>query len=307
MSNPAWGQISIVASKGIRQLRSDPTALAAAYEHCSALARAHYENFPVASWLLPARMRPHIAAIYAFARTADDFADEPGRSREERLALLDQWRAMLHEAARGEDSAHPVFRALAHSMRECDLPVDLLDDLLSAFRQDVLINRYRTWDEVMDYCRRSANPVGRLVLRVAGVREQDADRASDALCSGLQLANFWQDFGVDWSRGRLYVPREESDRSGASESDLAAGRMTIEWKSALRAGVARTRALFEAGRPVTGAVRGRLRFELRATWAGGMRILDKIERLDYDTLHSRPTIGKGDLPAVAAATLLGKP
>lgn len=297
-----------------RRLRSDPQpgvraggGLGDAYAHCAAIARAHYENFPVASWLLPARMRPHIAAIYAFARTADDFADEPGRTDAERLQLLDEWRAMLHSAAAGDEAANPIFRALAHTVRTCDLPIELLDDLLSAFRQDVLVHRYATWHEVLDYCRRSANPVGRLVLRVAGIRTEHADRASDALCSALQLANFWQDFGVDWSRGRLYVPAEEVANAGASEVDLHSGTMTPEWKAALRACVAATRQLFEAGRPVAEAVQGRLRYELRATWAGGVRILDKIEQLDYDTLHVRPTIGTRDLPALAAATLTGKP
>ena len=304
----------------IRQLRSDPNGsgggvgvgalgvgeLHDAYEHCAAIARSHYENFPVASWLLPAQMRPHIAAIYAFARTADDFADEPGRADDERLQLLDEWRDMLHAAGRGENVANPIFTALADTIRRCDLPVGLLDDLLSAFRQDVVVHRYAGWTDVLDYCRRSANPVGRLVLRVAGVRSDRADRASDALCSALQLANFWQDFGVDWSRGRLYVPRDEMVRTGASERDLDANVMTPEWKAAMRACVAVTRQLFDAGRPVADAVRGRLRYELRATWAGGVRILDKIEQLDYDTLHARPTIGKRDIPALAAATLIGK-
>ena len=287
--------------------RHEPAgALEKAYEHCAAIARAHYENFPVASWLLPAQMRPHIAAIYAFARTADDFADEPGRVDDERLRLLAEWRGMLHAAGRGEAVANPIFVALADTIRRCDLPVGLLDDLLSAFRQDVLVHRYAGWTDVLDYCRRSANPVGRLVLRVAGVRSDRADRASDALCSALQLANFWQDFGIDWSRGRLYVPRDEMVRAGASEQDLDKHVMTAEWKVAMRACVAVTRQLFDAGRPVADAVRGRLRYELRATWAGGVRILDKIEQLDYDTLHARPTIGKRDIPALAAATLIGK-
>ena len=249
-------------------MRSDP-----AYRHCAEIARAHYENFPVASWLVPADMRPHIAAIYAFARTADDFADEPGRSPDERLRLLDDWRAQLHRAAAGTEAHHPIFIALAQTIADRSLPVQLLDDLLSAFRQDVTVTRYETWDDVLDYCRRSANPVGRLVLRVAGVDNGEADRASDALCTALQLTNFWQDFGVDWQRGRLYVPREEVARAGAREQDLDARRMTPEWKSALRACVIVTRALFEAGRPVTGFVSGRLRLELRATWAGGMRVL----------------------------------
>ena len=260
----------------------------------------------MASWLLPAAMRPHIAAIYAFARAADDFADEPGRSPDERYGLLNAWRAKLFRAAAGT-AEDPVFIALADTIRARQLPLQLFDDLLSAFRQDVSVHRYETWDDVLDYCRRSANPVGRLVLRVAGVNDADADRASDALCTALQLTNFWQDFGVDWSRGRLYIPRDEVTRTGAREADLDAKRMTPEWKAAMRACIVITRALFEAGRPVTDAVSGRLRLELRATWFGGMRILEKIEDLDYDTLNHRPTVGKRDAAGLALRTLAGKP
>ena len=281
-------------------------SLDAAYAHCAALAHRHYENFPVASWLLPGPMRPHIAAIYAFARTADDYADQPERAPEERLRLLHGWRAKLHRAVRGEHEPDLVFVALGATIRRSDLPVQLFDDLLSAFCQDVTVHRYDTWDDVMDYCRRSANPVGRLVLRVAGVRNEAADRSSDALCTALQLANFWQDFGVDWHHGRLYVPREEMSGAGAAEDDLDLRRMTPQWKSAMRACVVRTRALFDAGRPVADAVRGRLRLELRATWLGGTRILGKIERLDYDTLNSRPKLDATDALSILTATLLWK-
>jgi squalene synthase HpnC len=267
-----------------------PASLDAAYAHCAALAYQHYENFPVASWLLPRQMRPHIAAVYAFARTADDFADSPDRTPDERLRLLNEWRAKLHRTLRGEREDDPVFIALGASIRRCDLPVQLFEDLLSAFRQDVTVHRYDTWDEVLDYCRRSANPVGRLVLRIAGVHSEDACRSSDALCTALQLANFWQDLGPDWHNGRLYVPREEADGAGASEKDLGGQRLNPEWRAAVRACVVTTRALFEAGRPVADAVHGRLRLELRATWLGGSRILDKIERLDCDTMATRPVL-----------------
>ena len=170
--------------------------LRAAYAFCEKMAAGHYENFPVASVLLPRRMRPHIAAIYAFARTADDVADEPGREPSERLSLLEDLGERLDEAARGSAS-DPIFIALADTIERCALPVALLHDLLSAFRQDVTVHRYATWTDVDDYCRRSANPVGRLVLRVAGVHDSAADRASDDVCTALQLANFWQDFGRD--------------------------------------------------------------------------------------------------------------
>jgi squalene synthase HpnC len=274
-------------------------ALRAAYAHCQTLAREHYENFPVASVLLPARMRPHIAAIYAFARTADDFADEDGRPACERLDLLDTWEERLREAARGAPGPDPIFVALADTMERCDLPVQLLADLLSAFRQDVIVHRYAAWTDVLDYCRRSANPVGRLVLGVAGVRDEPTARASDAVCTALQLANFWQDFGADFRNGRLYVPAEEMMAHGASEQELHGPRLSPAWIGTMRGCVARTRALFTAGRPVADAVSGRLRWELRATWLGGVRILDRIHALGYDTLHHRPALSAADAVAIA--------
>lgn len=278
---------------------------AAAYAYCERLAREHYENFPVASVLLPKRMRPHIAAIYAFARTADDFADEPGRDPQERLRLLDDFEVRLRGIANGDapDPDDAIFIALRDTIERCSLPVQLLSDLLSAFRQDVLVHRYERWADVDDYCRRSANPVGRLVLRVAGVHDEQADRASDAVCTALQLANFWQDFGRDWTNGRLYVPLEEMRRHGASEADLDAGTMTPEWISTMRRCVSRTHDLFALGRPVAGHVTGRLRFELRATWLGGVRILEKIEALGYDTLHRRPKLTAADAARIMAGAL----
>jgi hydroxysqualene synthase len=285
--------------------------LAEAYAFCERLAREHYENFPVASRLLPAPMRPHIAAIYAFARMADDLADEPGLPDDERLRLLAGWEAHLspvggerHHAGRlvgggGDDAAtRQVFAALHGTIERCNLPVQLFHDLISAFRQDVTVHRYDTWDEVMDYCRRSANPVGRLVLRVAGYDDPKLDAASDALCTALQLANFWQDFARDWTNGRLYVPAEEWTRAGADLADLDARRAAPAWRAALASSSARTRALFAAGRPVCDGVRGRLKWELRLTWLGGSRILDKLERRGYDVFHYRPTLGAADAPAL---------
>jgi phytoene synthase len=200
-------------------------------------------------------------------------------------------------------AADHIFIALRDTMDRCALPVELFEDLLSAFRQDVTVHRYDTWNDVLDYCRRSANPVGRLVLRVAGVRRDDADRASDAVCTALQLANFWQDFGTDWRNGRLYLPAEGSRLYGAHEENLVRSDMTPAWRTAMRASVDATRQLFADGRPVTDFVRGRLRWELRATWLGGMRILDKVEALDYDTLHSRPTLRSADAAAIALGVL----
>ncbi len=274
--------------------------LAGAYAYCERLARSHYENFPVASHLLPARMRPHIAAVYAFARLADDMADEGERPDVDRLADLEAWDACLNAAAlgavqRGERHAE-VFLALRHTMEECRLPVGLLHDLTSAFKQDVIVKRYATWDEVMDYCRRSANPVGRLVLRIAGHDRPDLDAASDAVCTALQLTNFWQDLEIDWTRGRLYVPASIWQPAGAQERDLTARRMTPAWRTALTDVAGRTRQLFRAGAPVADGVGGRLRWELRATWLGGVQILDKLEAAGYDVFQTRPSLTALDVP-----------
>jgi squalene synthase HpnC len=176
------------------------------------------------------------------------------------------------------------------------LPVSLFDDLISAFRQDVTVKRYATWEDLLDYCSRSARPVGRLVLRVAGYEEPELDRASDALCSALQLTNFWQDLARDWAKGRLYIPIADRDRAGARDEDLDAGRMTPEWRTALRTVSSRTRRLFADGKPVCDGVSGRLKLELRLTWLGGSRILDRLERSDFDVFHRRPALNAADVP-----------
>jgi hydroxysqualene synthase len=279
---------------------TDAPWLARAYADCEQRARAHYENFPVASRLLPAPMRPHIAAIYAFARTADDFADEPGIAPAERLRLLDDW----HQRLLAPPGSDPVFVALANTIREHRLPVSLFEDLLSAFRQDVTTTRYETWGDVLDYCRRSANPVGRLVLRVAGYDDPRLDGWSDSVCTALQLTNFWQDLERDWATGRMYVPAEDRRNASALEDDLAARRMTSEWRQVMSLMAQRTRELFAGGRAVCDGVRGRLRWELRLTWLGGSRILDKLERAQFDVFHHRPTIGKRDLPGLLRDAVL---
>ena len=293
------------------------TDVDAAYETCAKLARGHYENFPVASWLLPRAMRPHVAAVYAFARVADDFADEGDRPDEERLALLDAWRDCLHACARADaagcldttasaasagsglpPTASHIFAALGATIRTCRLPVSLFDDLLSAFRQDVTTTRYDTWDEVLGYCRRSANPVGRLVLGIAGYRDAALDRRSDAVCTALQLTNFWQDLECDWRKGRLYLPLDECQRAGTNTSDLDARRMTPAWRRVMEQAAARTEELFEEGRDVCDVVAGRLRWELRFTWLGGRRVLERLEQSGYDIFGRRPALGAADLPAL---------
>src|SRR5579862_8476036 len=230
-----------------------PDALAPAYDACEALARAHYENFPVASHLLPRAMRPHVAAVYAFARLADDIADEGSAAPAERQARLHVWQDRVHRAAAGQTSdAAPGDRdeliavALGHSIRSLDLPVSLFDDLLSAFGQDTMTTRYASWAEVFDYCRRSANPIGRLVLRIAGYHDEALERSSDALCTALQLTNFWQDFGHDWMIGRLYVPRDVTAACRAREMDLNGFFLNEAWMAAMQQCVDETRALFTA-------------------------------------------------------------
>ena len=274
--------------------------LRAAYAACERLARAHYENFPVASRLLPAPMRPHVAALYAFARTADDFADEGRRPAEERRRLLDDWENRLHacvETAEG-DPADQIFLAVGATIRACNLPVGLFEDLLSAFRQDITTHRYQTWDGVLDYCRRSANPVGRLVLRIAGHADTRLDESSDALCTALQLTNFWQDIGRDWERDRLYVPLEDVGACQAEVRDLADRNLTDAWRCALQRVARRTRELFRGGRAVCDGVGGRLRCELRITWLGGVRILDRLERNNFDVFASRPELTMADVPSL---------
>jgi len=293
-----------------------PVALRPAYADCLRRARAHDENFPVASRLLPAAMRPHVAAIYAFARAADDFADEGERTPQERLRAIAGWRERLWACAgdslpirlkpdphdemelEPHDEVELVFAALGHSIRECRLPVEWLDDLLSAFAQDVTTTRYATWDALLDYCRRSANPVGRLVLRVARYDDESLDRSSDALCSALQLTNFWQDLGVDWARGRLYLPIVELQTAGAGVESFDPERLSPACRVALRRAIDRTRALFEQGRAVCDRVSGRLRVELRLTWLGGVAILDRVEGGVTRARHERPSLSAADVPAL---------
>jgi phytoene synthase len=274
-----------------------------AYAACEDLARRHYENFPVASRLLPAYMRPHIAAVYAFARVADDLADEGDVAPEFRRQQLAAWLGRLHAAVAVEDAGAPphshddlIIVAAARTIRQLDLPLALFDDLVSAFGQDTMTTRYASWPDVLDYCRRSANPVGRLVLRIAGCDDPAADRSSDALCTALQLTNFWQDFGRDWRAGRLYVPLDVVAASGACENDLGAGRFTREWADALDTCIRFTRDLFVAGAGVCDVVHGRLRYELRLTWLGGTRVLEYVARPRRNALHERPSLGIRDAP-----------
>ena len=290
---------------------TDSGALAASYAACERLARTHYENFPIASRLLPKPLRPHVAAVYAFARSADDVADEPGREAAERLGILNAYRQKLMQGTRRvpgsgyrlpDPTRAEFFPALFDTIERFDLPVPLFTDLLSAFEQDVTTSRYETWAELVDYCRRSANPIGRIVLRLSGYRDDSLDHASDDVCTALQLTNFWQDLAVDWSRGRLYVPEEVWLPHGATIADLTAGTWTHAWQAALADCGGRTRALFERGRRVCDGVSGRLRYELRATWLGGTRILDHLEPIQFNVFERRPSLRAMDWARIAVGT-----
>jgi len=274
------------------------TPLAEAYAACARLTRQHDEYYAVASRLLPRSMRPHVAAIYAFARTADDFAREGNHSDAERECLLDDWLHRLRAAVRGESGDDPAsaFAAIGHTIRVCQLPVSLFEDLIGAFRQDVVTKRYATWDDLLDYCRRSANPVGRLVLRIGGYDDPTLDRASDATCTALRLTSFWQDLARDWRKGRLYVPQEDLEACRAREADLDVGVISAAWRTVLATMAGRTRALFVEGRSVCDGVQGRFRHQLRVTWLGGMMVLSRLERSGCDVFGTRPAVRPFDLP-----------
>jgi phytoene synthase len=276
---------------------------AEAYARCLALTRAHYENFPVAR-LVPRRLQPAVAAVYAFARTADDIADEgydrhggPILSVEERLTRLSDFNhALLASQHRGPVPPEWdwIFTALADTRAHYELPVSLFQDLLSAFTQDVTTRRYATFTDLLDYCRRSANPVGRLVLLLHGFNDEKRFAQSDAICTALQLANFWQDVAVDWKKGRVYVPQEDWARHGVVEADFAALSASAKLRDCLRFQVERTRGLFNQGRPLPASLPFPLSLEIRITWLGGSAILDRVVAQNYDTLCARPALGKVD-------------
>jgi len=296
--------------------KSAPEAMtvAQAYDACTRLAREHYENFPVGR-LVPREMQPHVHAVYAFARYADDLADEgyAGSRKaqgardvmtpEQRLAALDDWQRQLL-APPGTPGLHFIFIALHETIRRLDLPMALFTDLLSAFRQDVVKRRYANFAEVLDYCRRSANPIGRLVLLLHGVREERLHELSDHVCTGLQLANFWQDVGIDLKKDRIYLPENERESHGVSEKALFAGQADAAYKSLLKFQVARTQQIFDEGKPLTRQLHGKLRVEIRLTWLGGTTILRKIEKQNYDTLNHRPKLRKADFAWLFAKALV---
>lgn len=267
----------------------------------------HYENFPVASILLPAHLRQPIEAIYAFARSADDFADEGNLLPAERIARLDEYSTELHMIGSGTQSAHPLFVRLGTEIHAHKLPLELFHDLLDAFKQDVTKTRYATFEEVLDYCRRSANPIGRLLLVLNGQTSAQQLAWSDAICSALQLINHWQDVAIDWQKndgGRVYLPQEDLRRFNLTENDIATGSNSPAWQSMMAFQCQRARALMLSGAPLARELRGRFGIELRLIVAGGLAVLDKIDTVNGDVFRHRPKLTRWDWLRILPRSLL---
>lgn len=269
---------------------SDSYTVRQAEEYTHWLATRHYENFHVVSFLLPKRLHQDFYNVYSFCRWADDLGDEMGDPAES-LKLLEWWRRELGAMYRGQVK-HPVFVALESTVQKHALPMQLFADLIAAFVQDQTVTRYPTWDALFGYCRNSANPVGRLVLRLCGYDDAERDRMSDATCTALQLANFWQDVIVDLDKDRVYLPLELLERHGYTLSDLQARKFTPEFREVMREAVVVARKLFFEGLPLAKTVDRRLSFDLELFSRGGMRVLEKIEQQDYNVLAKRPAISK---------------
>ena len=272
--------------------------LAEAREYCRRLARTHYENFSVASWFLPARLRQDFLNVYAYCRISDDLGDEVGDANSS-LQLLEQWEAEL-DACYAGSPRHPVFVALAETVRKCEIPKQTFVDLLTAFRQDQRVSRYSSFEDVLSYCRYSANPVGHLVLYVCGYRDAERQALSDFTCTALQLANFWQDVSVDYSKGRIYLPLEDLRRFGVTEDDIGAQRNTSAFCDLMRFEVARARDWFRRGLPLIEKVDRELAIDIELFSRGGQEILNAIESQGYNVLGRRPAISKSRKVALVA-------
>jgi squalene synthase HpnC len=266
---------------------------------------AHYENFPVASFLVPRALRGAVVAIYRFARMADDLADEGCASPAERLAALDACQGGLEAIAAGKPPSAPPFPELASAITRHRLPLAPFHDLLSAFRQDVTTSRYGSAAVLFDYCQRSANPIGRLLLHLYDALTPVNLECSDAICTALQLTNFWQDVALDWVKGRIYLPQEDLDRFGVAEAQIGDGRCDAAWRALMAFETARTRAMLDAGRPLVRALPWRL--ALSGVLAGGYRILDRIDAAGGDVFRQRPTLTRADWAVVAYRALFPPP
>ena len=263
-----------------------------AFEACTQAAVSHYENFPVGSRFIKKQIRPHIHAVYAFARTADDFADEPAYEGQ-RLECLAIWREKLLKAAKGQFE-DPIFEALSQTIRIHQPPIEWLDQLIQAFEQDVVQSRHENFQSILDYSKRSANPVGRLVLWLHGVRDEKLFEKSDYICTALQLANFWQDVAVDLKKDRVYLPRKDMAEFGYTQKQLFEHTYNENFQKLLAHEVSKTWELFRQGRSLCSDVETSLQRELRLVYAGGTTILKKIEAAQYDVFNHRPTLGMFD-------------
>jgi squalene synthase HpnC len=270
-----------------------PPSLAQAEAYCRALARRHYENFPLASWMLPRSLHQHFFNVYAYCRWADDLGDEIGDC-DRSTALLGWWREQLDDCYRGT-AIHPVFVALRKTIERFAIPRQPFDDLISAFEQDQRVQEYETFAQLRDYCRRSADPVGRIVLYVCECFTEQNAGLSDSICTGLQLANFWQDVSRDYDIGRIYLPRESRRQFGYSDEDLRQRKTTEAFIGLMRFEVARARQLLLDGLPLVDVLPGRLQIDIELFACGGLRLLDQIERIGYRVWERRPVIGKPDL------------
>jgi len=302
--------------------KSIPLHLKTAYEECQRIAAIHYENFPVASLFLPKENRAHIAALYTFARTADDFADEPPETQNNffggsppaggemsiqkwRLKQINDWEKGLKAAFKNKKS-YLILQAFAHTLKIFKIPLSLPLNLLKAYRMDLTQKRYKTWSNVLYYCQHSANPVGRMVLYISGIREKKLFRYSDFICTGLQLINFWQDTAVDLSRNRIYYPQTELKKAGVLEKDLLALKDSPSSRVLFKNAVDFTEEYLRKGYPMLKEVPGGLRLELRATYLGGQGILNKIRKMNYDVLQIRPSWSAWDKISLAVKTILGR-
>jgi len=267
------------------------------------MSAGHYENFPVASVLLPAPLRHPVSVIYRFARSADDFADEGDLPDSKRMEQLNGYRRELGQLESGARSGSPLFAELGEIVKRYRLPLPLFHALLDAFAQDVVKNRYASFAELMAYCRRSADPVGRLLLHLFGAATEENLKFSDAICSSLQLINFWQDVAIDWRKNRVYLPQDELLRYGVSERRIAAGDSSGQWKALMRFQTERARALMKSGSPLGRALPGRIGLEVRTIVEGGLRILEKIDRAEGDVYRHRPVLQAWDWPLMLARAL----
>ncbi len=279
-------------------------SLEEARAYCRRLARTHYENFSVATWFLPKRFQQHFYNVYAYCRISDDLGDEVG-DHALALRLLDEWEAEL-EACYSGSPRHPVFVALAETVRACNIPQHEFSDLLKAFRQDQFTPRYETFEDLLGYCRYSANPVGHIVLYVCGYSDAERQKLSDFTCTALQLANFWQDVIADYAKGRIYLPLEDLRRYGVSEEDIAQCRATPEFLEMMRFEVERARDWFRQGLPLVKMVDRELSIDIELFTRGGQEILNAIERQGFNVLRRRPVISKPRKLALVARAALGK-